>query len=245
MFSKQTLHTREDGTKYLLNVGEYELQAGKINALIDLFNGVADTLSHYADTKDRAKNPDYLRGVLKGRIEYIEDSRAEEIFESLKGFPLGEKAKMSLVQQSLDEIPLELNKAMETYQFELGFIRRDMKKMISFDDDLVITAGEDKCSVSIREGLLEELRTSMTREVSQEEADDMETFRNAIQLLWSLTDKGYFLADSFSIARDEQPIFVPSIIDKLMRSDVTTNKKGRITMLENERLLNELRKTNR
>ena len=241
MFSKQTLHTREDGTKYLLDIGAYELQVGKINALINLFNGVAETLSKYADTKERAKNPDYLLGVLKGRTEYIEDSRAEEIFDSLKGFPLGEKAKMLLVQQSLDEIPLELNKAMDAYHFELGFIRRDMKKMISFDDDLVITTGVNKCSVSIREGVLDELRASMTREVSQRELDDNETFRNAVRLLWSLADKGYKLADGFSPTGDGQPIFVPSVVDILMRSDVVRNPKGRDMLLTDERLLNTLK----
>lgn len=240
MISKLTLHTREDGTKYLLDVGEYELQEGKINALINLFNSVAETLSKYTDTRDRAKNPNYLLGVLKGRIEYIEDSRAEEIFESLKNFPLGEKAKMSLVQQSLDEIPIELNKAMESYALELGFIRRDIKKMISLDNDLVITAGEDMCSVSLREGLLDELRISMIREVSQRELDDNETFRNAIQLLWSLADKGYYLADGIAMSADGTPTFTPSIVDRLMRKEVINNPKGRDILLCDERLLNSL-----
>lgn len=240
MFSKEKLHTREDGTKYLLNVGDYELQEGKINASIDLFNGVADTLFQFADTRERALNPDYLRGVLKGRIDYIEDSRAEEIYESLKGFPLGERAKATLVQQSLDEIPIELNRAMEKYQIELELIRRDMKKMISLDDDLVITSGEDRCSVAIREGFMEELKASMTREISQSELDDNETFRNAIRLLWSLADKGYSLKDGFSVTGDGKPIFIPSITDKLMRDDVVRNPKGREILLSDERLLNEL-----
>ena len=58
MLRKPTLHTRADGSKYMLDVAEFTLQEGKVNALIELFNGVAETLTKYKDTKDRAKNPD-------------------------------------------------------------------------------------------------------------------------------------------------------------------------------------------
>lgn len=242
IISKPTLHTRADGSRYLLDVGEFTLQEGKVNAMVELFNGVAETLSQYKDTNDRAKNPDYLRGVLKGRVNFIEESRANEIYESLKSFPLGERAKASLVQQSLDEIPLELNKAMETYFEDWQFIRRDMKANISIDDDLVIVEGDKMCSVSIREGFMDELRASMTREVSNSEIEDNETFRKAIHLLWSLADKGYQLADSFSIAIGCEPVFLPSCIDKLMRKDVVSNTNGRDILITDDRLLNELRK---
>ena len=240
MFSKPTLHTRADGSKYMLDVAEFTLQEGKVNAFIQLFNGIAETLTKYKDTKDRAKNPDYLRGVLKGRTEFIEKSRADEIYESLKNFPLGERAKAKLVADSIDEIDRRLYKEMEQYESNESFIKRDMKSSISIDNDLVITAGEDKCSVSIREGFIDDLRTSMTREISASELDDNETFRKAIQLLWSLADKGYHLSDSFAIVAGQQPFFVPSIIDKLMRKDVVSNPKGREILVTDENLLNQL-----
>ena len=104
MFSKPTLHTRADGSKYMLDVAEFTLQEGKVNAMIELFNGVTETLSKYKDTNDRAKNPDYLREVLKGRTDFIERSRANEIYESLKDFPLGERAKTKLIADSIAEI---------------------------------------------------------------------------------------------------------------------------------------------
>ena len=107
-------------------------------------------------------------------------------------------------------------------------------------DDLVITAGEDKCSVSIREGFIDELRTSMTREILPCEVEDLETFRNAIQLLWSLADKGYQLADTVSIVAGQQPVFLPSIVDKLMRKDVAGNPKGRNSLITDENILNQL-----
>ena len=242
MVNKPKLHTRADGSRYLLDVAEFTLQEGKVNAMIELFNGVAETLSQYKDTNDRAKNPDYLRGVLKGRVNFIEESRANEIYESLKSFPLGERAKASLVQQSLDEIPIELNKALDTYFNDWQFIRRNMKVAISIDDDVTIVGGGKKCSVSIREGFIDELRASMTREVSDSEIADNETFRKAIHLLWSRADKGYQLADSFSIALGEQPVFLPSFIDKLMRKDVVTNTNGRDILITDDRLLNELHK---
>ena len=240
MFSKPTLHTRADGSKYMLDVAEFTLQEGKVNAMIELFNGVTETLSKYKDTNDRAKNPDYLRGVLKGRTDFIERSRANEIYESLKDFPLGERAKTKLIADSIDEIDGELYKELERYAFNALFYRRDMKKPISIDDDLVITAGEDKCSVSIREGFMDELRTSMTREITTSELDDNETFRKAIQLLWSLSDKGYSLADGFSLSGDGQPVFTPSLVDILMRKDVVSNPKGRNSLITDEKLLNEL-----
>lgn len=241
MVNKPTLHTRADGSKYMLNVADFELQEGKVNAMMELFNGVAETLSHFQDTSERAKNPDYLRGVLKGRVNFIEESRANEIYESLKSFPLGERAKATLVQQSLDEIPIELNKAMDAYFNEWQFIRRDMKVNISVDD-VVIVEGDTKCSVSIREGFIDELRDSMTREVSTAELEDTETFRKAIHLLWSLADKGYKLSDSLAIALGQQPVFVPSLIDRLMATDAVNNKNGRDNLITDERLLNELHK---
>lgn len=240
MFSKPTLHTRADGSKYMLDVAEFALQEGKVNAFIELFNGVAETLTKYKDTNDRAKNPDYLRGVLKGRTDFIEKSRANEIYESLKNFPLGERAKTKLVADSIDEIDGELYEELERYASNVLFYRRDMKKPISIDDDLVITAGEEKCSVSIREGFIDELRTSMTREILPCEVEDLETFRNAIQLLWSLADKGYQLADTVSIVAGQQPVFLPSIVDKLMRKDVAGNPKGRNSLITDENILNQL-----
>lgn len=240
MFTKPTLHTRADGSKYMLDVAEFTLQEAKVNTLIDLFNGVAETLTKYVDTKDRAKNPEYLRGVLRGGATFIEESRAEEIYESLKNFPLGERAKSRLVADSITEIAGELYGEMERYQNNLIFSRRDMKKPISMDDDLVFTVGEDRCAVEIREGFLDELRSSMTREISSEDLEDNETFRKAVHMLWSLSDKGYNLKDGFSVSMDGQPIFTPSIIDRLMRSEVVNNVEGRELFLSDEKIFNQL-----
>lgn len=242
MFTKATLHTREDGSKYMLDVAEFTLQEGKVNTLLDLFNGVAEALTKYKDTKDRAKDPDYLRGVLQGKMNFIEESRANEIYESLKNFPLGERAKSRLVADSIDEIAGELYTDMEKYERDLSYSCRDMKRGVSVMDDLVITTGEDKCSVSLRDGFIEELLASMTREITSRELEDNETFRKAIHLLWSLADKGYQLADSFSIAFGCEPVFLPSFIDKLMRKDVVSNTNGRDILITDDRLLNELRK---
>ena len=244
MFTKPTLHTRVDGSKYMLDVAEFTLQEGKVNTLLDLFNGVAETLTKYKDTKDRAKNPDYLRGVLQGKMTFIEESRANEIYESLKNFPLGERAKSRLVADSIDEIAGELYTDMEIYERNLSYSRNGMKKGISFADDLVITKGKEKCSVALREGFMEELRTSMTREISSSEIEDNETFRKAIQLLWSLADKGYYLADGFAVSYDGQPIFTPSIIDKLMKKDVVNNPDGRDSLISDEKLFNSLKISN-
>lgn len=243
MFSKPTLYSKADGSKYMLDVAEYTLQEGKVNAIIDLFNGVADTLSKYKDTKDRAKNPDYLRGVIKGQMKFVEDDRAKEIYESLKSFPLGETAKRNLVVQTIAEIEGELYGEMERYEINLSMFRRDMKKPIAPDDDLVISKGKDKCSVSIRDGFMEELRNSMIRELSPNDLEDCEAFRKAIQLLWSLADKGYSLADGFAVSpNDGQPMFIPSVIDKLMRKDVVNNRIGRDTLIKDETILNQLHK---
>lgn len=237
-----TLHTREDGTRYLLDVAEFTLQEGKVNAIIELFNEVAVILSKYKDTKDRAKKPDYLRGVLKGRVDFIEKSRANEIYESLKDFPLGERAKTKLVADTIEEIDGELYKELERYNSNMAFYRRDMKKHISIEDDIVITTGRGKCSVSIREGFIDELRDSMIREIHPTEIDDNETFRKAIRLLWSLAEKGYSLTEGFSISAEGQPVFMPSVVDRLMRKDVVSNPNGRDSLISDENLLNQLRR---
>ena len=244
MFTKPTLHTRADGSKYMLDVAEFTLQEGKVNTLLDLFNGVAETLTKYKDTKDRAKNPDYLRGVLQGKMTFIEESRANEIYESLKDFPLGERAKSRLVADSIDEIAGELYADMELYERDLSYSRNGMKKAISFAEDLVITKGKDKCSISIREGFMEELRISMTREISPEDIQDNETFRKAIQMLWSLADKGYHLSDGFSHSFNGEPVFMPSVIDKLMRKEVVNNRNGRDAMISDESLFNSIKISN-
>ena len=240
MFTKPTLHTKADGSKYMLDVAEFTLQEGKVNTIIMLFNEVAHTLTKYKDTKDRAKNPDYLRGVLKRRKDYIEESRASEIYESLKNFPLGERAKSKLVADSIDEIDEELYRELSRYEAQLEFYRRDMIKGISIDNDLIITANEEQCSVYIREGFIDELRTSMIREISQSDLEDNETFRKAIHLLWSLAEKGYSLTEQLSITGDGQPIVIPSVVDRLMRSTAVTNKEGRELLISDERLFNEL-----
>lgn len=243
-FTKSILHTRADGSKYMLDVAEFTLQEGKVNTMIELFNGVAETLTKYKDTCDRAKDPDYLRGVLQGKMSFIEDNRASEIYESLKGFPLGERAKDRLVSDTIDEISGGLYSELEKYGRDLEFSRNGMKKPISYADDLVITKKEDRCSVTIREGFIEELRTSMIREISLGEIEDNETFRQAVRLLWSLADKGYYLADRFAVSQDGQPFTIPSIVDKLMRQDVVSNRSGRETFVSDEQLFNSLKVVN-
>jgi hypothetical protein len=176
-------------------------------------------------------------------MKFIEESRASEIYESLKAFPISERAKRNLVKDSIDEIDGELYKDMERYESDLSFFRRDMKKPVSIDDDLTIVVEKKKCSIGIREGFMDELRASMIRELSLGDLEDCETFRKAIQMLWSLADKGYFLADGFAVSpHDGQPTFIPSIIDKLMRKDVVNNPSGRDILITDEKILSKLYK---
>jgi hypothetical protein len=55
-----------------------------------------------------------------------------------------------------------------------------------------------------------------------------------------LADKGYSLAEGFSLSGDGQPVFTPSLVDRLMRKDIVNNPKGRNSLITDENLLNEL-----
>ena len=70
MFTRPTLHTRDDGSKYLLDVKELELQLGKATEAVNKYNQIATLLSEYEDTRDRAKSPEYFFGG-KQPVSYV------------------------------------------------------------------------------------------------------------------------------------------------------------------------------
>lgn len=242
MFTKPTLHTRKDGSKFMLDIEEYEYQQGKANEIVVIYNKFAETLSKYKETQERAKKAEYLRGVLKGGMDFIENSRAEEIYTALETFPLGERAKASLVAQTIDEFSKNLSLDLKRLFNEYEFTSQDMVKPLSVDDDLEITEGKEKCLIKLRTGFLEEVKIQMTRELSEADLEDGETFKKAIRLLWSLVEKGYYLGYNIAISPyDMQPVFNPSAIDKLIKKEIVNDVNGREEKIKDDEVFNILK----
>lgn len=239
LFSKPTLHKREDGTHYLFDLAEFELQQGKLNSIAEVCNDLAEKLTQYETTKGRAKRPEYLLGALQGKAKFIEDSRADEIYESLKDFPLGETAKASLVAQTLDEFPKEMYRDFERYDSDLQGWTRDLRARLDFAKMFAIEAGADRCTVSVNGKYLETMRKEMEIDIPEITLQDFEIFRQAIRLLWSLYDKGWHLHDKCDMASG---MILPSTIDYLMRPETASDIKGREQKLEDANLINSLKR---
>lgn len=190
--NRKKLHRREDGSAFLLDDGNLELQKDSTNSIVEIYNEIAEILSRYEDTRERAKNPDYLRGVLQGYVRFVEEDRAREIYDWLKSSPLGEQAKAQFVAETLNGIPGALYQELEVAKKKTDRLFLDLDKRLTVED-LVITnkKGADRCTVSLREGHFDDLKSSLIVEVSKEALADVETYRQALGLLYSLAEKGY------------------------------------------------------
>lgn len=229
-----TLHKREDGSHFLFDLADFELQRDNIKIIAEQCNDLAENLTKYEATRERAKKPAYLLGVFKGKAKFIEEDRKAEIYKSLEKFPLGEKAKASLVELTIEEF----EKGM--YDDLSSFERKTERISFDFDNALIITKGDERCTISVNDKYIEDLRKSMETEVSEERLSDLETFREAVRKLWSLCDKGYFLTSTVSTF-GETPIVIPSIIDQCM---TITDERTRTERLTDENLINILKHRN-
>lgn len=226
-----TLHKREDGSHFLFDIAGFELHKKNIEVVVENCNNLAENLTKYEATRERAKKPAYLLGVFKGKAEFIEDERKAEIYKSLEKFPLGEKAKTTLVAQTLEEFEKGMYDDLSRFERQTAGIFPD------FDNALTITADKERCTVSVNEKYIESLRKSMETEVSEERLTDLETFRDAIRKLWSLSDKGYLLTSTLMVL-NELPMTVPSIIEQCM---TITDEITRTERLTDANLINLLK----
>lgn len=225
--NRKKLHRREDGSAFLLDDGNLELQKDSTNSIVEIYNEIAEILSRYEDTRERAKNPDYLRGVLQGYARFVEEDRAREIYDWLKSSPLGEQAKAQFVAETLNGIPGALYQEIEVAKKKTDRLFLDLDKRLTVED-LVIThkKGADRCSVSLREGHFDDLKNSLVVEVSKEALEDVETYRQALGLLYSLAEKGYR---------------VTNYITSFFIQDLVRNPEERKAALTDEELLYKIR----
>lgn len=225
--NRKKLHRREDGSAFLLDDGNLELQKDSTNSIVEIYNEIAEILSRYEDTRERAKNPDYLRGVLQGYVRFVEEDRAREIYDWLKSSPLGEQAKAQFVAETLNGIPGALYQEIEVAKKKTDRLFLDLDKRLIVED-LVITykKGADRCTVSLREGHFDDLKSSLIVEVSKEALEDVETYRQALGLLYSLAEKGYR---------------VTNYITSFFIQDLVRNPEERKAALTDEELLYKIR----
>lgn len=225
--NRKKLHRREDGSAFLLDDGNLELQKDSTNSIVEIYNEIAEILSRYEDTRERAKNPDYLRGVLQSYSHFIEEDRAREIYDWLKSSPLGEQAKAQFVAETLNGIPGALYQEIEVARKKTDRLFPDLDKRLTVED-LVITykKGADRCTVSLREGHFDDLKSSLIVEVSKEALEDVETYRQALGLLYSLAEKGYR---------------VTNYITSFFIQDLVRNPEERKAALTDEELLYKIR----
>lgn len=225
--NRKKLHRREDGSAFLLDDGNLELQKDSTNSIVEIYNEIAEILSRYEDTRERAKNPDYLRGVLQGYVRFVEEDRAREIYDWLKSSPLGEQAKAQFVAETLNGIPGALYQEIEVARKKTDRLFLDLDKRLTVED-LVITykKGADRCTVSLREGHFDDLKSSLIVEVSKEALEDVETYRQALGLLYSLAEKGYR---------------VTNYITSFFIQDLVRNPEERKAALTDEELLYKIR----
>lgn len=233
------LQTREDGTRYLLDTAAYELQLDRAKEVVEKYNEIAKLLTEYDDTRERAKSPEYLGSVFESGSQFIKDNRAEEIRNAMCSFPIGQRALQRTIDDTIDEME-------STGLFErLDKIRSEIRRInqgASFNIGITaLSFSQDKKGkhrISLSSTYAEELHKTMRREVSEEQMEDMETFRKAVGMLWGLCDKGYFLSSPFNRLHN---LHTPSFLDHLM-SDSIANKENRDEKVSDEALLNKLYK---
>lgn len=198
MNQSKNLHKREDGSLYLLNEQAFQAMLFKVNEIVATYDKVADILAIYEDTRERAKNPEYIKGVLLDGMGYIKEQRADEVRQWLKGSPLSSAAVENNVKQTIEAIPDEIAVKISETNHAREVLKIGLIKQVTLND-LVIEPGEERCTVSLRDGFEDEIRKAMTTEITEEIAKDIEDFRAAMQTLFRLVDKGYNLKQKWGL----------------------------------------------
>lgn len=234
-----TLHIREDGTRYLLNEAEYELQLDKAKEIVEKYNQIAQVLTEYDDTRERVKSPEYLGSVLEFGSQFIKDDRAEEIRNAMRLFPIGQRALQRNIDDTIEEMEsLGLFERLDEIRSDIRFINQGAVSKVGIT---ALSFSQDKSGkhhISLAPTFAEELHKSMRREVSEEQLEDMETFRKAVKMLWGLCDKGYFLSCHYNRLDN---LYTPSFLDHLL-SEKTYKEENREDNTADEMLLNKLYK---
>lgn len=242
MNQNNNLHKREDGSYYLFSEIRFQEQQELIADILASYNLLAMRLTSFEHTAERAKNPDYLLGVIREGGDFIRQSLRQELEDSLKAIPVGKLTKSQWIESTLSELPNELFETVSKYRNDVSCANGKLIKRIT-TDDLVITVREDETRliITIRDDFDNEVKGMLTEEVSEERMADIATFREAVKMLWSLADKGYFLGRHVSYA-SSSPVEGPSIVDSLTKDSICTNKKDRDAHISDEALLKSLHK---
>lgn len=198
MNQSKNLHKREDGSLYLLNEQAFQTMLFKVKSIVESYDKVADILARYEDTRERAKNPEYIKGVLQNGMDYIKEQRADEVRQWLKGSPLSSAAVENNVKQTLEAIPDEIAVEISETNRAREVLKIGLIKQVTLTD-LVILPGEERCTVSLRDEFEDEIRKAMTTEITKETAKDIEDFRTAMEILFRLVDKGYNLKQKWGV----------------------------------------------
>lgn len=215
MNQSNNLHKREDGSLYLLNEQKYQMMLFKVNEIVQSYDRVSEILSRYEDTRERAKNPEYLKGVLEGGMLFIKQQRAEEVRQWLKGSPLSSAAVENNVKQTIEAIPDEIAVEISETNRAREVLKIGLIKQVTLND-LVIEPGEERCTVSLRDGFEDEIREAMTIEITEDIAKDIDDFRAAMQTLFRLSDKGYNLKQKGGVGYDGKYQVYPSHVEVML-----------------------------
>ena len=242
MNQNNNLHKREDGSYYLFSEIRFQEQQELIADILASYNLLAMRLTSFEHTAERAKNPDYLLGVIRNGGDFIRQSLRQELEDSLKAIPVGKLTKSQWIESTLNELPTELFDTVSKYRSEVSQANARLIKRVTADD-LITATTEDgiRLTIAIRDDFNDEVRAMLTEYVSEERMADIATFREAVKMLWSLADKGYFLGRHVSYASGS-PVEGPSIVDSLTKDSICANKKDRDTHISDEALLKYLHK---
>lgn len=157
-------------------------------------------------------------------------------------FPIGKMALQRTIDDTIAEMEsTSLFPELQRIQEQIIFIKRDSIVPLTIDDIVFSHSADGIHHAQLSDTYSDKLLKLLTRDVTEEELKDMDTFRQAVKMLWSLADKGYFLQMQMDILHG---VSHPSLIDNLMSTSVIEDKR-RDNHLSDEQLLNRLYKLNK
>ncbi len=211
---RELLH-RKDGSPFLFDAEQFAQTMEKINQALAVLAQIPEILSRYEDTEERSKSPEYVRGVLSSSFAFILKEREDTIREKLSAIPLGKTALSHLVEDTLAEIPTEIESELDRVFSEKS--RLDPLGRLKASDIEVTKDGDGKIVLSLRSGFEEDLRKRSEIGVNPQFLEDCEVFRGAIRTLWDLMDKGYNIKGGIGLNTiTGLPFERKSIVSRLM-----------------------------
>lgn len=213
LLAEKKLFKREDGSYYLFTEGLFQARMEEALEAMAAYNGLAKALTKLEELEEKATDKDYFLGIVSDGCEHIRNEHRATLERELKNISFFKAKRKELIEEAVEAIP---SVVFETVQLHLEKARKaneNLSPRVSAEYLTVTLADDGSCLwVGLSDKFEEDLRASMTEEVTDEKIEDCKVFISAVETLRSLQDKGINLTGCWGL----NGCYYPGLIENML-----------------------------